>query len=985
MSMPQVATRQFSRPVEYDPTLALEPPPTARGSGAPALSKADVLKDEFGFEESSSEEEEQEEDDAFNLDENGEDGGAFELKSDSDSDEEYGGVTIPATARGRPKGGYGHGSAAMEAQIAELEAAHQEEIDRLTSDLAEWQSRALRAEESASQTEARMEELSNMSKAAKNILVNKFRQQLKTLMQQVEEQKTMLAEDDETLESLRESNAKLAASTPGASQEFFERLQATLRELKEVRQVSKQNISLRAQVEDSQNMIRNLQQELEESQKAAEAAQEAAATATANAAAAASSNGSTTTAAAAAPSPSSSSSVTDSTELVSSLRSKLSSVDSERQRLQQQVEQLTKHLNQAKQQIQVADSRAAQAEAQAQKHSTVPAAAAVPAPTQGRNVEQAVAEALAEERAKATEEITRMAQDQAQITEAKQALEKQVQTLQSQVQELQTSLATAQKQAAESAAVAEAATAQAAAATAAAAATPKIDPTQVAEAAAAAANTAAQLQAAQERETQLSTKLAEVQTLLAKKESDLAEVRDKAKEKLTTASNAIKKLKTEYGNLRNLYQKLREEHAQVNEATSNRTAEGHRRKQILDHMQRTISGSRSSIQSLKEDVANLSQDLPSLGPAITQAITKFVSGRSAEHQQLLASYRKELALRRQLFNQIQELKGNIRVYCRVRPPNDREQSSMAITFPNENELSIYNPEKKSTHNFEFERIFDPSRTQADIFAEVSDLITSALDGYAVCIFAYGQTGSGKTHTMQGPKDDPGVNIRALTRLFEVAADRAPDIRYEIKVTLLEIYNEKIQDLLGEKGRVLKAVQGAYGMEVQDLTMVPVSNEKEVLDTLKKGSRNRSVSSTNMNDVSSRSHLILSVYILAKNSLTGKETMGKLHLIDLAGSERVGRSGVTGDAMKEAQSINQSLSALGNVIAARANKAAHVPYRDSTLTYLLQDSLEKNSKTLMFVALSPSASDAGESLCSLRFAERVRKVELGESKATVRKR
>lgn len=578
-----------------------------------------------------------------------------------------------------------------------------------------------------------------------------------------------------------------------------------------------------------------------------------------------------------------------------------------------------------------------------------------------------------------------MAQDQAQITEAKQALEKQVQTLQSQVQELQTSLATAQKQAAESAAVAEAATAQAAAATAAAAATPKIDPTQVAEAAAAAANTAAQLQAAQERETQLSTKLAEVQTLLAKKESDLAEVRDKAKEKLTTASNAIKKLKTEYGNLRNLYQKLREEHAQVNEATSNRTAERHRRKQILDHMQRTISGSRSSIQSLKEDVANLSQDLPSLGPAITQAITKFVSGRSAEHQQLLASYRKELALRRQLFNQIQELKGNIRVYCRVRPPNDREQSSMAITFPNENELSIYNPEKKSTHNFEFERIFDPSRTQADIFAEVSDLITSALDGYAVCIFAYGQTGSGKTHTMQGPKDDPGVNIRALTRLFEVAADRAPDIRYEIKVTLLEIYNEKIQDLLGEKGRVLKAVQGAYGMEVQDLTMVPVSNEKEVLDTLKKGSRNRSVSSTNMNDVSSRSHLILSVYILAKNSLTGKETMGKLHLIDLAGSERVGRSGVTGDAMKEAQSINQSLSALGNVIAARANKAAHVPYRDSTLTYLLQDSLEKNSKTLMFVALSPSASDAGESLCSLRFAERVRKVELGESKATVRKR
>lgn len=133
--------------------------------------------------------------------------------------------------------------------------------------------------------------------------------------------------------------------------------------------------------------------------------------------------------------------------------------------------------------------------------------------------------------------------------------------------------------------------------------------------------------------------------------------------------------------------------------------------------------------------------------------------------------------------------------------------------------------------------------------------------------------------MQGPKHDPGVNIRALTKLFEVAGERYPDIRYEIKVTLLEIYNEKIQDLLGEKGRVLKAVQGQYGMEVQDLTMVSVANEKEVLDTLARGSKNRTVVATNMNDVSSRSHLILSVYVLARNSITGKDTMGKLHLID----------------------------------------------------------------------------------------------------------
>lgn len=199
--------------------------------------------------------------------------------------------------------------------------------------------------------------------------------------------------------------------------------------------------------------------------------------------------------------------------------------------------------------------------------------------------------------------------------------------------------------------------------------------------------------------------------------------------------------------------------------------------------------------------------------------------------------------------------------------------------------------------------------------------------------------------MQGPESDPGVNTRALGKLFEVAAERFPDIKYEVRMSsvaesvrgeralgwkthmhvlagcgltdasscsspcvlslrLLEIYNEKIQDLLGEKGRVLKAVQGQYGMEVQDLTMVSVANQKEVLDTLKKGSKNRSVTATNMNDVSSRSHLILSVYVMARNNITGKDTMGKLHLIDLAGSERVGRSGVQGEAMKEVRSNNK---------------------------------------------------------------------------------
>jgi len=277
------------------------------------------------------------------------------------------------------------------------------------------------------------------------------------------------------------------------------------------------------------------------------------------------------------------------------------------------------------------------------------------------------------------------------------------------------------------------------------------------------------------------------------------------------------------------------------------------------------------------------------------------------------------------------------------------------------------------------KIFRPAGTsQENVFGEISELVTSCLDGYNVCIFAYGQTGSGKTFTMQGPSENPGVNVRALAMLFQEAAQRAPDIQYEINISLLEIYNEQIKDLLGDTSKQLKCVQGKDGQEVQDLTMVSVSTKEQVLETLKTGSKNRHVTATDMNAVSSRSHLILSVYVLSRNMLTNKETKAKLHLIDLAGSERVGRSGVEGQALKEAQNINQSLSALGNCIHARANKADHVPYRDSSLTWLLKDSLEKNSKTLMFVQVSPMLKDAAESVCSLKFAARVREVELGKA-------
>jgi len=209
-------------------------------------------------------------------------------------------------------------------------------------------------------------------------------------------------------------------------------------------------------------------------------------------------------------------------------------------------------------------------------------------------------------------------------------------------------------------------------------------------------------------------------------------------------------------------------------------------------------------------------------------------------------------------------------------------------------------------------------------------------------------------------------------------ERKATMTYELKVTMLEVYNEAIQDLLGEHDGELKAVAGEYGMEVKDLTNIVVASPTDVQRVLKEGQKARTTSRTDMNERSSRSHLITSVYVKGRDQVSGKEHLGKLHLIDLAGSERVGRSGVQGAALLEAQNINKSLSALGDVIQARAEKKAHIPYRNSTLTYLLQDSLEKNSKTLMFVQCSPAIADSGETVCALKFASRVRQVELGKA-------
>ena len=379
-------------------------------------------------------------------------------------------------------------------------------------------------------------------------------------------------------------------------------------------------------------------------------------------------------------------------------------------------------------------------------------------------------------------------------------------------------------------------------------------------------------------------------------------------------------------------------------------------------------------------------------------------------QDAVEKWRKELKKRRTLQDQLQELKGSIRVMCRVRPAGADEGES-AVSTTNDSDLAITtHPGKDGRKNFAFDHVFGPQSKQASVFEEVEPVLDSVLSGFNVCIFAYGQTGSGKTFTMDGKRTDEdlvGINPRALRGLFNLIREKQQlaamstsgedGWSYEVNVSYLEIYNENLRDLLqqnaashGEKERETRSKRPSKTLEIRQvenaavsvpgLTSIAVSNADEVEAALVRGSKHRSVRGTQSNSESSRSHSIVMVTVTGRNALSGASTHGKLHLVDLAGSERVKKSEVTGQGMAEACNINKSLSSLGDVMAALQEKSKHIPFRNSKLTQLLADSLGGNSKTFMFVNINPTTGASAESLCSLNFAARVRRVELGKASA-----
>nr|CAB3502251.1 unnamed protein product [Digitaria exilis] len=403
-----------------------------------------------------------------------------------------------------------------------------------------------------------------------------------------------------------------------------------------------------------------------------------------------------------------------------------------------------------------------------------------------------------------------------------------------------------------------------------------------------------------------------------------------------------------------------------------------------------ISNLERKIKAMKQEQALLSLEAHDCANAIPD-LSKMIGavhGLVAQCEDLKLKYYEEMDKRKKLHNIVQETKGNIRVFCRCRPLSKDEASSgqkCVVDFDgaNDGDITITNA-GTTKKTFKFDRVFTPKDDQDAVYADASPLVTSVLDGYNVCIFAYGQTGTGKTFTMEGTERNRGVNYRTLEELFKIAEERKESVAYDLSVSVLEVYNEQIRDLLAtSQSKKLDIKQNIEGYHhVPGLVEAKVENIKEVWKVLQAGSNARAVSSNNVNEHSSRSHCMLCILVRAKNLLNGECTSSKLWLVDLAGSERLAKTDVQGERLKEAQNINRSLSALGDVISALATKSSHIPYRNSKLTHLLQDSLGGDSKALMFVQISPSDNDVSETLSSLNFASRVRRIELGPAKKQV---
>ena len=330
--------------------------------------------------------------------------------------------------------------------------------------------------------------------------------------------------------------------------------------------------------------------------------------------------------------------------------------------------------------------------------------------------------------------------------------------------------------------------------------------------------------------------------------------------------------------------------------------------------------------------------------------------------------------------------GNVRVLCRFRPLNNEELKSgelinYTISEDKKNLSLISSYESGEPLKFNFDYIFPSESIQPLVYSiSAKPIVEAVMQGFNGTVFAYGQTSSGKTFTMSGPSlEDPelmGVIPRMVTTVFDIIANSELYIEYAVKVSYCEIYLEKIKDLLDTSKVNLQIHEDkTRGVYIEDLTEKYVASESDVYDIMRFGLENRNVGSTNMNAVSSRSHSMFLITINQTNNKDYISKTGKLYLVDLAGSEKVGKTGAAGKRLEEAKNINKSLTMLGLVIYSLTDgKSTHIPYRDSKLTRVLQDSLGGNSKTALIITCSPSLFNESETISTLRFGMRAKAIK-----------
>lgn len=393
---------------------------------------------------------------------------------------------------------------------------------------------------------------------------------------------------------------------------------------------------------------------------------------------------------------------------------------------------------------------------------------------------------------------------------------------------------------------------------------------------------------------------------------------------------------------------------------------------------------KDKIKLAKEDYLELRQeasDLQEYSNAKLDRVTRYL-GVLAEKTRKLDQVALETEARisplinekKRLFNDLLTAKGSIKVFCRVRPLFEDESPSV-VEFPDDCTIrvntgsdTISNPKK----DFEFDRVYGPHVGQAELFTDVQPFVQSALDGYNVSMFAYGQTHSGKTHTMEGSSYDRGLYARCFEELFDLAnSDSTSTSQFNFSVTVFELYNEQITDLLSESESTLQKICMGSLESFIELQQEKVDNPLDFSRILKAAFQRRENNISKLNV----SHLIVTVHIYYNNVISGENLYSKLSLVDLAGSEGLIAEDDSSERVTDMLHVMKSLSALGDVLSSLTSRKDVVPYENSMLTKVLADSLGRDSKTLMILNVCPNIANLSETLSSLSFCSRARNATL----------